>query len=248
MTHARPQNDEPRELRVFLVSTDDVEPEALARTRLNALPRDERERYDRIIPPAKRHEFLVTRVLCRHVLAQALDVPADSLAFEIGPYGKPELRAEMRPLRFNLSNTNGLVACAVTRGDFELGLDIEVMERNTDTVGVADRFFSAAEVQALRKLPAHAQKRRFFELWTLKEAYIKARGLGLAIPLGSFSFALDDTGGPPRIGFDETLVDEPDAWWFEQGFPSAKHALAIAAKIGRGEAPPRTTIEWLKAL
>jgi 4'-phosphopantetheinyl transferase len=133
------------------------------------------------------------------------------------------------------------VACAVA-WDRDIGVDVEHMDRRTETTAVADRFFSPSEVEALRRLPPSEQRRRFFELWTLKEAYIKARGLGLAIPLESFSFSFYERA-PPGIGFAESLPDDPRTWRFEQTFPSDAHAMALAARAAPGESL-RIGVEW----
>ena len=91
-------------------------------------------------------------------------------------------------LRFNISHTDGLIACAVTIGR-EVGVDVEHINRHL-THDVADRFFAPREVADLQSLPDEEQQRVFFDYWTLKEAYIKARGFGLALPLGDFAFTL----------------------------------------------------------
>ena len=83
-----------------------------------------------------------------------------------------------------------------------MGVDVEDTERSGETVEIADQFFSPLEAAALRALPADRQRARFFDYWTLKEAYIKARGMGLAIPLEQFSFLLDDWPAPIRVAFD----------------------------------------------
>ena len=234
-----------REIRVFLVDPDQLDAGALAQSHLDWLATDERERYQRLVFAEKKHEFLVTRVLARRVLSQWAERPPESLAFDLGPYGRPELRQAPnapRRLRFNLSNTRGLVACAVA-WDRDVGVDVEHMDRRTEATAVADRFFSPMEVEALMRLETNTQRRRFFELWTLKEAYIKARGLGLAIPLESFSFSLDQSG-PPAIAFADSLPDHPDTWCFEQSFPSDRHAMALAARVTPG-ASLRIEVEWL---
>lgn len=237
-----------REVRVELVDIHAVDAENLAKERLSWLSQDERSRYERIVFAEKKHEYLVTRVLCRQLLGKLLGDSPAQLAFDLGAYGRPELRASSScnpdavRVRFNLSNTRGLVACAVT-WDFDVGVDVEDMERNTATTAVADRFFSPHEVSALRALAPHHQARRFFELWTLKEAYIKARGLGLAIPLESFSFVVSEAGRP-GIDFEPSVGDEPTAWCFEQAFPSPTHAMAIAARVEPREAPLRIVVAW----
>src|SRR5690606_33310169 len=97
------------------------------------------------------------------------------------------------PLVFNLSHTDGLIACAVSRGR-EVGVDVEWLDRRGGDIDVADRFFSRYEVQALYAQPPERRRDRFFRYWTLKESYIKARGMGLALPLDRFSFELDRGG------------------------------------------------------
>lgn len=235
-----------QEIRVYLVDPDQVDAASLAQAHLAWLATEERERYQRLVFAEKKHEFLVTRVLARRVLSARLERSPEALAFDLGPYGRPELQqaagAGSRRLRFNLSNTRGLVACAVA-WDRDVGVDVEHMDRRTETSAVADRFFSPDEVGALMRLDVADQRRRFFELWTLKEAYIKARGLGLAIPLESFSFSLGH-GGPPRIAFADTLKDHPETWCFEQSFPSRRHAMALAARIEPHETL-RIEVEWL---
>ena len=98
--------------------------------------------------------------------------------------GKPTIAhpKDIAPLSFNLSHTERLIVCLVAL-DREVGVDAEDTERAGETVEVADRFFSPTEVAALRALPAQSRRRRFFQYWTLKEAYIKARGMGLSLPL-----------------------------------------------------------------
>ena len=112
----------------------------------------------------------------------------------------------MPDLRFNLSHTDGLIACAVTIGR-EVGVDVEHIQRRL-THDVAGRFFAPREVDDLKALPEDEQQRVFFDYWTLKEAYIKARGFGLALPLGDFAFTLAPPA-PPQIAFEPALRRRP---------------------------------------
>jgi phosphopantetheinyl transferase (holo-ACP synthase) len=99
---------------------------------------------------------------------------------------------------------------------------------------IADRFFAPREVADLRALPAADQPRVFFDYWTLKEAYIKARGMGLALPLAHFAFTLRPPAAP-TIAFDAEIQDDPDSWQFSQAWPSPDHRLGLAVR--RGDAP-----------
>lgn len=93
--------------------------------------------------------------------------------------GQPILAGspEGKGLKFNLTNTQGLVACVVTK-DRDVGIDAEHIHRAAGSLDIAGRFFAPTEVQALRAFPAEEQTKRFFDIWTPKESYIKARGLG----------------------------------------------------------------------
>jgi len=193
----------------------------------------ERERRARYRFEHSRREYLLTRALARATLSRYAAVAPAAWTFRENDHGRPEIaRSDLSWLRFNLSNTHGLVAIAVTR-DRDVGVDVEDTERRGETVEIADHFFSAREVASLRALPAAAQRSRFFDYWTLKEAYIKARGLGLAIPLDQFSFLLDEAP-PVRAAFDPELGDDAAAWQFEQLAITARHRAAAAVRRGSG--------------
>jgi 4'-phosphopantetheinyl transferase len=147
--------------------------------------------------------------------------------------GRPEIDAPGGvDLRFNLSHTDGLAACGVVR-ELDLGVDVEAGSRVRRHLEVADRFFSRREARALRALPEEDRVGRFLDTWTLKEAYIKARGQGLALPLDGFTFDLDaDREAPLRIEFERDLGDEPTAWQFALERVGAHHRLAIAVRRG----------------
>jgi 4'-phosphopantetheinyl transferase len=175
----------------------------------------------------------VREALARTTLSRYAPVPPAAWTFRENAYGRPEVDvAGHQDLWFNLSNTRGLIACVVAR-DREVGVDVEDTERGTETVGVAGRFFSPFEVAALHALPEGARRGRFFDYWTLKEAYIKARGMGLAIPLDQFSFLLDEAP-PVRVAFDPRLGDDAGSWQFEQFTLTARHRTAAAVRRGEG--------------
>jgi 4'-phosphopantetheinyl transferase len=194
---------------------------------------DERARRARYLFEHSRLEYLLTRALVRSTLSRYAPVAPGAWTFVKNEHGRPEIEArEHAWIRFNLSNTRGLIACALSR-DLPVGVDVEDAERSGETVAIADRFFSAREVAALRALPEEQRRGRFFDYWTLKEAYIKARGMGLAIPLDQFSFLLDEAP-PIRIAFDPRLGDDEAAWQFEPFALSAKHRTAVAVRRGTG--------------
>lgn len=193
----------------------------------------ERARQGRYRFEHSRREYLLTRALVRATLSRYAPVEPAAWTFRENEYGRPEVDVDgHRDLRFNLSNTRGLIACVVARCR-EVGVDVEDIERSGETVSIADSFFSSREVAALHALPAARRRDRFFEYWTLKEAYIKARGMGLSLPLDQFSFLLDD-GPPIRIAFDPRLGDDAATWQFAQVDLSPQHRAAAAVRRGAG--------------
>jgi len=186
------------------------------------IARLERFRFER-----DRRIHLATRVLVRTVLSRYESVPPAAWRFAAGEQGRPEIDSPESSLRFNLSNARGLVVCAVARA-IDLGVDVEPLDRVVP-LEVAERFFSPAEFEALRALPEEARPQRFLDLWTLKESYIKARGLGLSLPLDRFSFFLE-AERPPRIEIDPALGDQGADWQFVQLQPTPRHLLALCVR------------------
>ena len=133
---------------------------------------------------------------------------------------------ETPPIRFNLSHTKGLIACAVAL-DRDIGVDTEDMRRRAVSLGIADRFFSETEARDLQQLSEEKRRDRFYDYWTLKESYIKARGKGLSISLGQFTFHLSDDE-PLRIFFDPRLKDHSEHWRFWLLKPTDRHKAAIS--------------------
>jgi 4'-phosphopantetheinyl transferase len=155
------------------------------------LSNDERKRAARFHFERDRSRFIATRARLRILLGHYLKKKPSEIGFSYGPNGKPFLSSgEDARLRFNLSHSRGIVLYAVTH-EREIGVDLEYNSENVDIDALAKRFFSLREIAALKSLPEHEKQRAFFACWTRKEAYIKARGEGLSLPLDSFSVSLN---------------------------------------------------------
>jgi len=219
-----------REVHLWYVVPEEVDDPALVARYHALMTTDEGAQQRRFYFERDRHRYLVTRALVRTVLSSYCGLPPASWRFEKNEWGRPSIApsAGLPRLHFNLSHTDGMILCAVTEGR-DVGVDVEDTGRRGETVAIADRYFSPSEVRALHALPAPEQRRRFFEYWTLKESYIKARGMGLAIPLEQFSFHLDDPGAV-AISFDPRLADRPSAWQFRLFPPTARHQVALAVR------------------
>jgi len=174
---------------------------------------NERARWRRFQYAADRQRFLVGRAFMRTVLADCLGhADPATLQFAFTPHGKPELAGpHAGALQFNLSHTDAMLVLAVSRRH-AVGVDVEAVTRKVELLPLVKRYFAAHEYEDLRELEDAAQRERFFALWTLKEAWLKARGLGLQIPLDDFSFDL--AGTHPVIEFGPQLNDSADAWQF----------------------------------
>jgi 4'-phosphopantetheinyl transferase len=217
-----------RVVHVLTVQQDDAHVRAELEGYRTLLSDDERQREQRFYFDGDKERFVIGRALARLQLSRYLGGDPRDWALVTNRYGRPELAAPtIPPIGFNVSHTPGLVACAVT-ATADVGVDVEFVNRRL-TDNIAERFFAPREVADLRALDEAAQARVFFDYWTLKEAYIKARGLGLALPLAHFAFCLRPPA-PPTIAFDPEIDDDPDTWQFAQSSPTPDHRLAVAVR------------------
>ncbi len=224
-----------REAHLWLARPDAVvEPELLGAWR-GLLAPDERAQYERYRVDRARRLFLTGRALARTTLSRYVDVEPRDWRFETGPHGRPAISgpAGIPPLAFNLSHTDGLVTCLVTLGD-EAGVDVESTRRRVRERRLAEHSFAPSEAAAVAAAPEAGLAERFFSFWTLKEAYIKARGMGLALPLRRFAYDFPEPGRV-RLAFDPELGDR-EADWQLALFRADAHHL-VAAAIRRGPRP-----------
>jgi 4'-phosphopantetheinyl transferase len=202
---------------------------------------EERARRDRFVFDRDRRDFVAAHALVRRMLSRYGETEPADWRFDTDAHGKPSVvpaQAGTPPLVFNLSHTHGLVACAVARAT-ALGIDVERVDRMTLGPEIATRYFAAAEIRMLNAQAAERYAERFIELWTLKEAYIKAVGTGLAHPLDSFAFGFEGSAGlrfaaPPGVA-------APD-WQFLLAVPTANTRLAIAVS-GSANRPWRIAMQ-----
>lgn len=227
-----------RHIDLWLAFYGEAADPALAARLMALLSEAERAQQSRFHFADDRLRYLVTRALVRSVLSRyAALAPAD-WGFSANAHGRPAIangHPDVHGLDFNLSHTRGLIALAVSRHR-TLGVDVENVAVREVSPGIADHFFAPAEVAALAAVPPAQWQHRFFEYWTFKEAYIKARGMGLSIPLEQFSFDFPDARGV-RLAVDPALGDDAGRWWFRQCRPVPDCLLALCAQRGQGEAP-----------
>jgi len=189
-----------------------------------------------------RKRYLVTRALVRSVLSRYAAVDPREWAFSRNDYGRPFIRnhhPDAQGLCFNVSHTRGLIALAVGRHR-ELGVDVEYLASRRISPDIANSFFSPREAAELATTPSARIHDRLFEYWTFKESYIKARGMGLSLPLDKFTFHFPHARAV-RIDIDPALEDHADRWSFWQYRPGADYLLALCAQKTAGTPPVVTT-------
>jgi 4'-phosphopantetheinyl transferase len=175
------------------------------------LDADERARALAFRFSLHRERFLVARATLRLILGRYLGQPPAGLPLRVGANGKPILASSVEDLRFNVSHSEDRALFAVAQAR-EVGVDIERVRDDPEIEEIARRTFSAREVDALLSLPVAARRSAFFACWTLKEAYLKARGDGLALPLDAFDVSIGGVEGPARLLDVRGAPGEPDRW------------------------------------
>ena len=163
------------------------------------LTADELERAKRFSFERDQQRFIAARGILRSVLSRYLTICPEQLRFSYNQYGKPFLAPEFSSglLNFNLAHSGSMALYAITR-KLEIGVDVEHTCPDFEYQEIAKQFFSVNEVATLRTIPAERKLEAFYTCWTRKEAYLKAHGQGLSLPLGSFEVAFAPWE-PPRL-------------------------------------------------
>jgi 4'-phosphopantetheinyl transferase len=207
--------------------TDSISDDDLHLYREKLLSAEERKRELRFHFERHRKQFVITRALVRSVLSRYAALAPAAWEFVASSHGRPQVVQEAaRHLCFNLSHTAGLVVMAVSAAQ-DMGVDTENIAVRPAPLDVANSFFSADEVAGLNALPIEQCQQRFFEYWTLKEAWIKARSMGLSIPLDQFSM---DLGTEGRVSLKTQLVAQPSTWQFFLLAIDDDHLLSVCAQ------------------
>lgn len=199
----------------------EVDPSIL-RCLKSTLAQNELERAERFIFDPDRNHFIAARGILRDVLGRYLQCAPQTIDFVFGARGKPAISSggSRHPLCFNLSHSHGLAVIGIARKR-ELGIDVEMIRSEFASEEIAKRYFSAEEVQELSELPAKLRTEGFFLCWTRKEAYIKAKGEGLQIPLDSFNVSLTPGLSP------ELHTSDRSRWSLRSFSPEPGYVAAV---------------------
>lgn len=199
---------------------------------LSLLDDDERKTFARFVFDADRRDYAAAHSLLRRMLHEALpEIAAEDFRFLRTPGGRPELAPPAPRISFNLSHARGIVACAVSR-EAEVGIDAESDDRRMEAEPLAPEVCSAQEQAQLRALPPERRGSLFLDLWTLKEAYLKALGVGIMSgPLNLISFDLSR-----QSEICTELTQQRPPWHFALLRPTATSRISLAT---RSECYPR---------
>lgn len=194
------------------------------------LSADELNRSERYYFQKDREQFIVSRGALREILSRYLDINPRTLNFAYNLYGKPFLDSPLakNTLCFNLSHSHGVALIAITENR-DIGIDIECLSTNLPYQDIAERFFSPLEKTVLRSLPEHLQHQAFFTCWTRKEAYIKAVGKGLSIPLDRFDVTLAPGEPAALLNFQDD-PQEIFRWNLIELTPASDMVAALAVE------------------
>ena len=191
---------------------------------------DENERAGRFYFERDRRRFIASRRALRVILSEYLSILPQEVAFSYAAHGKPELTSGLNEsgIRFNLSRS-GELALVVVAQDLQVGVDVELINREVAFDKIAARFFTPKETCILRALSPEKRRRAFFSCWTRKEAYVKALGKGFSLPPDSFDVAFGPgiSAALPRA---ERIADELSHWSVYDIPPSEKYAAALVAE------------------
>ena len=194
------------------------------------LSEKEKERAGKFHFPRDRNRFVICRGILRILIGNYLHRDPADIDFTYNQYGKPSLANAQgeEDLRFNVSHSNELALYAFARS-CEIGVDIEFIVAKEDELQIAERFFSPTEVGALRTLRTDLHTEAFYLCWTRKEAFVKARGEGLSLPLDQFAVSLVP-GEPARLLSIKGDPGELRKWSMESLYPGPGYAAAVVVE------------------
>lgn len=226
------------EVHLWYVEKAAIDAHTLTSTYDNLLAQEEKERCDRFRHVTSRERYLIARWLLRTSLSRYVDIDPRDWQFSKNQFGRPEIALpNLSALRFNLSYSGeaALLGVAWAR---DIGVDLEYVNTSIDVMQLARHHFAPLEVEQLESVPDKRRRDLFFTIWTLKEAYVKARGMGLSFPLKEFAvFPNNDHGSAltASLAWDPA----PESWWLTERRISRKYHAALVVRSG---SRPTTTL------
>jgi 4'-phosphopantetheinyl transferase len=223
----------PGEIHIWRANLD-CEPASLRALETSLAP-DEQARADRFRFPQDRSAFIATRGILRELLGKYVSRAPAEIVFDYADRGKPSLRASPdQSIQFNVSRSHDLALLAFAAGR-SLGIDVELVRPDFAATEIAQRYFSPQEIDELKSLPPQSLAEGFFLCWTRKEAYVKARGEGMQIPLNSFRVSLTP-GQAARLESTDSA-----RWSLHSITPDPRY---VGALVAEGKDPRIVYLDW----
>jgi 4'-phosphopantetheinyl transferase len=215
------------EVHIWFCRPQTIQDKACLTVCQSVLSDEEMERYHRLHFEKDKHNYLVAHAMLRRVLSKYVSLHASQWQFSSNDHGKPELekQAVLPGISFNISHTDGLCACIIAL-DKPCGIDIENIHRQNNLKAVAQRMFAEEELKAMRK--SENAQQQFYHYWTLREAYVKALGTGLAGSSKEFYFEISANNKAAKIHYKNKQQAENRLWLFNLYQPTQEHVLSVA--------------------
>jgi len=211
------------DVHVWLADLD--QPETVVQQMSQTLSSEEQTRAERFHFGRDRRCYIVAHGMVRMILADYLEMPPQQVRFVIGDYGKPTLAPDQGRISFNLSHSEDFALLACTYGR-EVGVDLEYMRPLDDIDLIATHFFAPAERDVLSQIDPMLKLQSFYACWTRKEAYIKAIGMGLTMPLDRFTVSLAPNEDA-RLLWVAGQPQEPERWQMRALTPPTGYAATL---------------------
>lgn len=194
------------------------------------LSSDELERADRFHFDVHRDRFTICRAALRMILSRYLDQQPTDINFIYGEHQKPGLHTSFQRIEFNVAHSDDLAVIAFSQNNV-LGIDVEYMRKNVDYLELASRFFATSESATLARVVPRLRRQTFYNGWTRKESYLKAKGSGLAVPLNSFAVTLAPND-PVKLVQSNAGPREVARWKIISFTPQEEFVGALTAEQG----------------
>ena len=232
------------EVHIWLLDPNDLTNETFSATGVHPdywawLSKEEQQRQLRFHFEKDQRLFASAHLFVRYLLSHYVPIAPEEWCFNASDLGKPEItNKEGQGIRFNLSHTDGMIACAVTES-LNVGVDVERLGRVKKPSELAERIFTQREQNLMLDMTKKEEDQYFFSLWVLKEALVKATGAGISFGVEKLDFSLS-VDALPSLSFQPAHLGNSDAWQFY--LASASKNIKLGLALEKGDEPQRRVV------
>lgn len=223
------------DIHLYVSHSNTIDDPGLLRKYEKLLSSSESDTYYSFNYLEQRKSFLIAKALIRNVLSHYVEKPIESWDIRYSVLGKPYVACPDKNLNFNISHTQNLVVCAISTSH-NIGVDIEYIDEDRDVINISKKCFSKDEIKTIQGISdRHLQLKKFYEVWTLNEAFVKASGRGMEIPVDDFSVCVLDASDGGYVNDNINIcIHEPSSKrprntknWLLSLYPSHQLALSV---------------------